>query len=248
MSRTGSVSEPPLTAPRRLFRFALRGVLGGLVRTVADLDVKGVQGVPAEGPLLVVMNHLGLLDGPAFLTSFPRTVEGIVDAEMFKVPVLGKLLDWYGFVSVKRGEFDRQVVTRARAILESGRALVISPEAGISETGALREARAGAAYLAVLAQAPILPVGITGTENLHGLWDSAMGKVNVRGAEYLALWRSKRPRLQIKLAFGQPFNLKAAGQSWRERRRSLGSATDEMMGRIADLLPSSYRGAYLEET
>ena len=226
MSRTGSVSEPPLTAPRRLFRFALRGVLGGLVRTVADLDVKGVQGVPVEGPLLVVMNHLGLLDGPAFLTSFPRTVEGIVDAEMFKVPV----------------------VTRARAILESGRALVISPEAGISETGALRRARAGAAYLAVLAQAPILPVGITGTENLHGLWDSAMGKVNVRGAEYLALWRSKRPRLQIKLAFGQPFNLKAAGQSWRERRRSLGAATEELIGRIADQLPSYNRGAYLEET
>lgn len=194
----------------------------------------------------MVFNHLGLLDGPAILAGFPRQLEGIVDAEMFRVPVLGKLLDWYGFVSVKRGEYDRQVVTRAKAILESGRVLAISPEAGISETGALRKARTGAAYLATLAKAPILPVGITGTEKVHGLWDSAVGKATVRGSEYLALWRAKRPRLQIRLAFGQPFNLEAAGQNWRERRNALGTATDELMERIADLLPSSYRGTYLE--
>ena len=245
MSRKRAIVEPPLTASRRLCRFCVRGIMGGLVRAVADVKLEGIQGVPEKGPLLVVMNHLGLMDGPAILAGFPRQLEGIVDAEMFRVPVLGKLLDWYGLVSVKRGEFDRQVLTRAKAILESGRALAISPEAGISETGALRKARAGAAYLAVLAKAPILPVAITGTERVHGLWDSTVGKVSFRGSEYLAFWRAKRPRLQIKLAFGQPFDLKAAGQSWRERRRALGSATDEIMGRIADLLPSSYRGAYL---
>lgn len=246
MSRNESVVEPPLTVPRRLFRHCLRGVMGGLVRSVADFQFEGVQKVPAEGPLLVVMNHLGLFDGPAVLASFPRQLEGIVDAEMLRVPILGKLLDWYGVVSVRRGEFDRQVVTRAKAILESGRALAIAPEAGISETGALRKARAGAAYLATLAKAPVLPVGITGTERVHGLWDSTVGKATLRGSEYLAIWRAKRPRLHIKLAFGQPFNLDAAGQNWRERRKALDQATDELMERIADLLPSSYRGAYLE--
>jgi 1-acyl-sn-glycerol-3-phosphate acyltransferase len=220
--------------------------MGGVVRSVADFQLEGIQRVPSEGPLLVVVNHLGLLDGPAILAGFPRQLEAIVDAEMFRVPVLGKLLDWYGIISVKRGEYDRQVVTRAKAILESGRALVISPEAGISETGALRKARAGAAYLATLAKAPILPVGITGTEKVHGLWDAAVGKVSVRGTEYLSIWRAKRDRLQIRLAFGQPFSLEAAGKNWRERRKALGSASDELMERIADLLPSSYRGAYLE--
>jgi 1-acyl-sn-glycerol-3-phosphate acyltransferase len=212
---------------------------------MADFRIEGSTEIPSTGPLLVVMNHLGLFDGPALVASFPRPLDGIVAAEMFDVPVLGRLLDWYGFISVKRGEFDRQVVTRAKALLESGRALVISPEAGISETGSLRQARAGAAYLAVQAKALVLPVAITGTEKVHGLWDATTKKVRLRGADYLAFWRSKRPKLEIKLTYGRPFNVGAVGKSWRERRRVLGAVSDEMMGRIAELLPSRYRGIYL---
>jgi 1-acyl-sn-glycerol-3-phosphate acyltransferase len=223
----------------------MRAIMRGLVSVTADFRIEGVEEIPATGPLLVVMNHLGLFDGPVLLASFPRQLEGIVAAETFDVPVLGKLLDWYGFISVKRGQFDRQVVTRAKALLESGRALLISPEAGISETGSLRQARAGAAYLAVQAKALVLPVAITGTEKVHGLWDATTEKVRLRGAEYLAFWRSRRPKLEVRLTYGQPFNVEAVGKSWRERRRALGAVSDEMMGRIAELLPSRYQGVYV---
>ena len=137
--------EPVLTARRRLFRFAMRNTMRALLRTVTDFEVTGLDRVPAEGPLLVVMNHLGLLDSPLLLAAFPRSLDGVILDQMLGAPVVGLLLRWYGVIPVKRDRFDRTVLQQAVAVLRSGRAVAIAPEAGVSDSGALRQARAGAA-------------------------------------------------------------------------------------------------------
>lgn len=238
--------EPILTAQRRVFRFCLRNLMRAIVGTVSSYEISGVEWIPREGPLLVVMNHLGLLDGPLMLATFPRQLEAVILDQMLDVPVLGKWLQWYGVLPVRRDRFDRNVLRRGIAVLRSGRALGIAPEAGVSGSGALEQARAGAAYLAVHAGVPVLPAAITGSETLHGIWDAVANKVSFRGLGHLAFWRRDRSRLELKLSFGPPFNLEAAGQTWREKRRALRRATDELMARIAVLLPPQYQGAYGE--
>jgi len=215
-----------------------------LLRLTVDFEAEGIDHVPRDGPFLLVMNHLGLLDGPMVIATAPRSLEAVVDRQMLYVPVLGKILRWYGIVPVQRDQVDRTVVRRALALLQSGRPVGIAPEAGISSSGALREARDGAAYLALRANVPVLPAGITGTETLHGSYDAVARKASLRGWEQLAFWRRGRPRMQIQLRYGRPFDLDWAGESWQQRREALQAASDEIMARIAALLPASYRGVY----
>jgi 1-acyl-sn-glycerol-3-phosphate acyltransferase len=236
--------EPVLSLRRKGFRAVLKRFFFVLLRLTVDFEVEGTDHVPRKGPFLLVMNHLGLLDGPVVIATSPRTLEAVVDHQMLDVPVSGKILRWYGIVPVRRDQFDRNVVRQALSLLESGRPVGISPEAGISSSGALKEARDGAAYLALRANVPVLPVGITGTETLHGAWDAVAGKVSLRGMEQLAFWRRRREKIHINLAYGAPFDLGWAGQAWHERREAIQAASDEIMARIAALLPDSYRGVY----
>jgi 1-acyl-sn-glycerol-3-phosphate acyltransferase len=244
MTPKAATVEPVLSLPRRGYRTLLTRFFRTILRLTVDFEVEGANHVPREGPFLMVMNHLGLLDGPMVIATTPRRLEAVVDYQLLDVPVVGKVLRWYGVVPVRRDQFDRNVFRQALGLLESGRPVAISPEAGISSSGALRAARGGAAYLALRAQVPILPAGITGTETLHGAWDAMAEKVSFRGIEQLAFWRRGRPKMQIHLWYGRPFDLDWAGQSWQQRREAIETASDEIMARIAALLPESYRGVY----
>ena len=217
-----------------------------MMALMADWSVSGVDRVPAEGSLLVVINHLGLLDAPLLLAGFPRPLDGIVVDTMLNAPIVGPLLRWYGVIPVRRDRYDREVLVKARAVLDSGRALVVSPEAGVSECGALRQARDGVAYLAASTGALLLPAAITGTEWVHGIWDQATQKLGFRGVNRLAFWRHDQPRLNLKLTFGNPFTLEVAGSSWAEKREELRLASQRLMGQLAALLPPQYRGVYAD--
>jgi 1-acyl-sn-glycerol-3-phosphate acyltransferase len=236
--------EIALTAPRRLFRIFMRGVLRGFMRIGARVQMEGLERVPAEGPLVVTVNHLGYLDAFVLAGTFPRQLDTVMAAEMLEIPFVRQIVSWYGMVPVKRGQFDRQVLTRSVALLKQGRAVGISPEAGVSETAALRQARDGAAYLALQTGAQILPVAVTGTESVQGIWDSAREKLIFKGMEPFKFWRLRRPKLDIGLIYGNPFDVAGMGQTWREKRQAMQDATDEIMRQIAALLPSRYQGIY----
>lgn len=236
-----------LTPQRKAYRAVLLRVIRALVRLMADCEVEGLDQVPKEGPLLVVFNHIGLLDAPFLFSCFPRQLEGILLDDVLNVPIVGRLLHWYGTIPVHRDQFDRNVIRRALEVLEAGRPLILSPEAGVSESGALRQARAGAAYLAVKAQVPVLPIGITGAETVHAIWDNVSEKLTLRGAERLYFWRQRREKPLLRMICGQPFTVGAMEEAWQERRRLLQQASDEIMGRVASLLPPQYRGAYASQ-
>lgn len=240
-------AELPLDWRRQIFRAGVQKVVRGLLNSLTNYQIAGRELVPNSGPLLVVMNHLGLFDAPLLLATFPRSLDGVVLKDVLEIPVLGRLLKWYGVVPVKRDRIDRNVLRLTMALLRSGRAVAIAPEAGVSESGALRLARSGAAFLALETGAPILPVAFCGTETTHGIWDAQSKQLGLQGADNLVCWKRKNERLKISLTFGQPFRLSDYGQTWREKRQALGQATDELMARIAALLPAEYRGVYADK-
>lgn len=196
-----------------------------LLRTLARLNVRGLERVPAEGPLLVAFNHLAHLDGPLIVAFIPREVEGLALSDLYEVPVVGQLLRLYGAIPVHRDQFDRTVLRRALAVLREGKALALAPEARMSVTGALERARHGAAYLALRAAVPILPVALTGSELIPG-----------------ALRRFRRA--SITMTVGDLYHPPPRVRDPALRLAQLEEVTEAIMLRIAALLPPRYRGEY----
>jgi 1-acyl-sn-glycerol-3-phosphate acyltransferase len=106
--------------------------------------------------------------------------------------------------------------------LKAGGVLGLAPEGTRSHTGQLQEGKTGAAYLADRAGVPIVPVALAGTENV---------------------WRNLKRlrRTPVACTIGQPFRLPSDGRAKGEQLKHL---TDEVMCRIAALLPPQYHGAY----
>lgn len=208
-----------------MFRRFARFILKILLPLVARVEVHGLENCPPGGPLIVAINHLAHMDAPLVLGTMPWEVEAIALSDLYRVPVTGQLLRLYGAIPVHRGEFDREVLRRALQVLAEGKVLVLAPEARMSVTGALEKARHGVAWLADRSGAPILPVALTGTETAYAEWK-----------------RLRRPRFTVTV--GEVFILPPCQSSGAERREYLARVTDEIMRRIAALLPPEYRGVY----
>ncbi len=211
---------------RSVARQPLR-LLARALMLCTQMTVCGRENLPRGGPLLVVFNHLGHTDALVLVAVLPWEMEAVALSDLYRVPVTGQMLRLYGAIPVHRDVFDRAVVTRALAVLNNGGVLILAPEARMSVTGALEKARGGAAYLALKARVPILPVALTGTEN---------------SLFYGALKRLNRPRVSV--AIGEVFRLPDLPIDGAQRKASIAQASDLIMARIAGLLPPAYRGIY----
>lgn len=216
------MSQPPA---RPLVRLIARAAVRLLTRTV----VTGRENVPAQGPLLLVFNHLGHMDAAVLISVLPRNVEAVALSDLYRVPVTGGILRLYGAIPVRRDVFDRAVVTRAQQVLCGGGALMLAPEARMSVSGALEKARGGAAYLALKSQALILPVGLMGTFNRDF---------------YATLKQRRRPRVTVTI--GRPFRLHDLPPDAPLHKPELEQASMTIMTHIARLLPAEYRGVYAD--
>lgn len=192
-----------------------------ILRVVARCSVEGSGNVPGTGPLLLVANHLNLIDPPVLGALLPRRITFMAKEELFGVPVVGWVVKWYGAFAVRRGQADRQALRSAVEVLERGGVLGMFPEGTRSKTGKLGPAHPGAALIAILARAPVLPVSIDGTDKVRS-----------------PLSLLARPRIVIRI--GEPFELRKE----REGKTDLEAATREMMTRVAGLLPPERRGGY----
>jgi 1-acyl-sn-glycerol-3-phosphate acyltransferase len=188
------------------------------------LEIVGRENVPAEGGLMVALNHLSFLDPPLLGVAIPRRIRWMSKIENWNNPVMGAILTWYGAFPVQRGEVDRKALSRALEILRGGGALGIAPEGTRSRVGRLAQAKAGAVRLALQTGAAILPVGIAGTEQAVHTWP-----------------KFRRPAITVRI--GKPFRLQAERPLTKERQQEL---ADEMMLHVAELLPESYRGYYAD--
>jgi 1-acyl-sn-glycerol-3-phosphate acyltransferase len=197
-----------------------------LFKVLTRWEVEGRDNLPSGGPLLVVFNHLGHLDPALLVATLPWRITGLAVAGLREVPVTGFLLRMGGAIWVNRGHYDREALRKALAVLEREGVLVIAPEGRISVTGALERGKTGPVFLAQRANVPILPIGITGTEEA-----------------FQKLKRFQRPHLRVII--GRVFSLPERPIG-RSRKEQLRADSDFIMRHLAELLPEKYRGVYRE--
>ncbi len=200
-----------------------RAIAGILLFLLTRRRVRGRDNVPRRGSLLVIANHLNLIDPSVLVTSLGRRAVFMAKDELFHSRIVAYLMRNFGVFPVAKGRLDRKGLGKAMQVLNDSQALVIFPEGMRSKSRRLKVAFPGAALLASRSGALVIPVGISGTEKITGLgW----------------LWR----RPQITVNIGPPFTLPPV--NGKLTKSGLLRLTDVMMARIAALLPREYRGHY----
>ena len=211
-----------MTLSQKIFLATCRPLLNILF----SWKVEGRENVPLTGPLILVANHVHVLD-PIFLAfSLPRWITFVAKEELFRSPFLRFWLRWAGSVSIRREGRVREkqkILKSARDALERGLILGMFPEGGRSHDGKLRKGKPGSAVIASKANVPLLPVGIVGTDKIKGI-----------------SWLWKRPRIVVNI--GKPFKLPPT--SSRMSKSQMQSLTTQLMMEIAVLLPLEYQGEY----
>jgi 1-acyl-sn-glycerol-3-phosphate acyltransferase len=132
------------------------------------LRIEGLHHVPATGPVIVVANHLHNADPVLLAIAFPRALYVMAKRELFASWWLSKALHIAGAFPVDRGKADRNAIRYAEAALAQGQAVAMFPEGTRSESGRLGLGQPGVGLIALRTGARILPVAITGTEQLPG--------------------------------------------------------------------------------
>ena len=204
------------------FVFILFKILTWLITTI---KIEGLENVPPTGPYILAVNHRGLMDSPVVFISIPakRIVPFAAD-KWGKAPIIGLLLKMMGTIFVARGEVDRKALGEAIKALKEGEVLGVAPEGTRSSTGVMQRAKPGIAYMATRANAPVLPMGISGEVALR------------------QLFRFKRLHLRLKI--GPLIYLPPV--SGPDKMARLQDYADNIMIAIARLIDPELRGVYAQ--
>ena len=213
----------------------LKPIAVALMRLFFRLEVVSPGLVPATGPVLLVSNHVSVLDPPFVGGAAPRPLYFMAKEELFRIPLLGRLIRALNARPVRRDGSDTRALKAALAQLEEGHALLVFPEGTRGEEGRpLREGKAGVGMLAVLSGAPVVPVYVSGT-----------GAALPRGR---SLPRSTR----VRVTFGPPLTFKMQGKRDGRggkragddgRKEAYREAAQEMMRAIGQLREQQMQSA-----
>jgi putative phosphoserine phosphatase/1-acylglycerol-3-phosphate O-acyltransferase len=139
----------------------------------ARFSIEGTDRIPAEGPAIVVANHRSYFDPLALGVAFARRgrpVRFLGKKEVFDAPVVGPLARAFGGIRVERGSGSDEPLAAAALALDAGQVVAIMPQGTIPRGPAFfdpeLEGRWGAARLAAMTKAPVIPVGLWGTERV----------------------------------------------------------------------------------
>ncbi len=152
------------------WRFGLV-VVGFLARLLFRLRVSGAEHVPAHGPAIIAANHVSMLDGVALalVTSqrSRRMTRFLVAAEFFAKPTVAWALRLYRQIPLRRGKADSGALDEAIATVKGGALAGIFPEGTVNPDPAsgLQRGRSGVGRIALATGAPVIPVGIWGTQD-----------------------------------------------------------------------------------
>lgn len=209
-----------------LCRFGLQSIARVRVEGLEGLE--GVEGSPTRGPLIIAANHMSNADPPFIggwlAPALERRPTFLAKDTLFKGP-LGILIRSLGAEPVKAGGNDIGAYRVAKRILDGGGVVAILPEGTRSFDGALAQPKPGVSLLATRTGAPVLPIGISGTDELIGR-EQVVPRIGSR----------------IILRVGRPFHLTIPPGA--DRRAALAAADLEMMRRIAALVEPRHRGAW----
>lgn len=193
-------------------------------QVVCRVDVEQAKKIPLVGPCIVIGNHINFLEVPVVLSHLDNpNITGLAKKETWNNPLFHFLFNHWGIISIDRNAVDREAFRQALQALNQGRILAIFPEGTRSKDGRLLQGKPGVTALAQRSQAPLLPVAFYGYENF---WSNL----------------KKLRQTEFHMAVGKPFKLQLKGEHLSRDVRQ--AVVDEMMYRVAELLPDKYRGYY----
>ena len=207
-------------------KYLVRGLIRLLFNLLTHVDAKGYEHLPREGSFVIATNHLGIVDAPIAFYALDRWDMFVLIADKWeKVALFRWLGKYFNFLFIDRENPDIKALRKVISLMEEDNILVIAPEGTRSRVGSLLEAKPGVSYLAARLNRPILPVALIGTEDK---------------AFFGSLKRLRRPRIIVRA--GPAFTLPPLPRENRDE--VLKQYTDEIMCRIAAILPDQYRGFY----
>ena len=200
-----------------------RLILRPLFLLIFRPHVVGRENVPATGPFIIASNHLSFIDSMAIPLMAPRRVGYLAKAEYFTGSGLRGWFTKTWFTALGALPVERQThraaqeaLDTAMTVLKAGGGFGVYPEGTRSKDGRLARGKTGVAWLALTADCPVVPVGITGTDRIQPI-----------GARY---WRPHR----FSVTFGTPLTFpEHRGQAGKGKSRR--EVTDRIMEAVAEL-------------
>ena len=222
MSKTHTIER---LRPRPVFiRYFLGYLATFIVSMLTKTKVGGRENIPREGPFIITINHFSYVD-PVFVIHAVRKPISFLAASDQKIKwyfIWAPFI--YGFIPTNRKALAPSTIKNATRALKGNEILGIFPE-GTSTSLKLRPAKNGAAYLSALTESRMLPIGISGLENV---WKQ--------------LFRGIKPKVTINI--GRSFGPFLLPKNRKKREGCLLEIGNEGMCRIAALLPKEQRGVF----
>lgn len=212
--------KPGFKLMNRILRF--------IFQIICRINPEDFKKVPVEGPLILVGNHINFLEVPVFLPHIDHpNVIGIAKRETWKNPLFNFLFNQWGIIPIDRGMVDREAFRLTEEALKQGKVIAMSPEGTRSKDGRLLQGKPGVVAIAVRSGSPLLPIAFYGYENF---WQNF----------------KRFKKTDFNIVVGKPFRLNLNGHALSRDVRQ--EVVDEIMIKIAELLPEKYRGYYQSET
>ena len=212
------LSQYSINYPRRvILRFFMRLLGRFLMRVLTRSTVNGVENLPQDGPVILVGNHVAMMEVLMMALFVPWPVEFIATGDIPIDPRFAWLVHLWGVIPVNRGSTDRHEMQRPLDVLKQNGVVGIFPEGGIWSTKK-KQARTGVAWLSFHGKAPVIPMGFGG----------------MRGA-LQAAFTFRRPTLVMNI--GRMLPPVAGSREGMSRKEALEVAANEIMTAVEVLIP-----------
>lgn len=139
-----------------------------LYKVIFDTTIEGQENIDFNSTFLIIANHNSYIDPPLVGYAVPKPIAYMAKEELFKVPVLNKIIRWSGAYSINRKNKDTSFIENTTYALNHGWLVTIFPEGGRSLDGRMMEVKSGVARILVKNNVPVLPVALIGTNNAWG--------------------------------------------------------------------------------
>lgn len=188
-----------------------------LARALGRIEVRGLERIPAAGPVVLAVNHRDFLDGPLLFGLVPRPVGFLVKQEAY-TPRAAPFLLTTGQIPVVRHRPDVVAVRTALELLRAGGVIGVFPE-GTRGDGLVRTAKPGVGYFALRTGAHVVPVACHGTDSLKH--------------------RRTARRPLVRVTVGTPLRPGQVPDRVRVNRRAVLAATEQVRVALADLVQAT---------
>ncbi|MFH1379583.1 MAG: lysophospholipid acyltransferase family protein [bacterium] len=130
------------------------------------LRITGSEHVPKQGPVIIASHHRSNADPPVVGSSIFREVHFVAKEELFKIPVLKRLILWVNGLPIKRGRQDLKAFKKAIQLLKDGKVLLMFPEGHRNPRDSFLRPKPGVGFLAGYTEVPVVPVFVVNTEKI----------------------------------------------------------------------------------